>query len=351
MPNLPLRRRRRATASATAVATRTLARSRPETAGLVHGAGSRHWLYQAASCFLRADAPAEAADCLRYLGEHEWAARLYLEAESYEQAALTYAEAGMPEVAGWIYVHNLGRPEAARAVLHDTSQTAAYPAPAQRRIDVEGRTRLSAWHSQIGLIRDRFTGSAAAGDPAANPAAMAVRRRIVSLTAELIGDSGGRRDLGPFLAQATEIKNTAIGQDDWPAGYAARELERLLIDEHDAREANRESAGQQSHQALERSLARRQVQARCDAAERMGEDRIISVLTETQELLANPGMPVMQRAEEWAVAIAEAIRRYDHVALTFSAAVRGRRPGALVRWQEWSARVLKADVTTPVEWS
>ena len=124
-------------------------------------------------------------------------------------------------------------------------------------------------------------------------------------------------------------------------GYAARELERLLINEQTARKEERDATENRRHEALVLELSRKQVHARCDAADGLPENRIIPVLTLTQELLADPSTPCAQRSETWAVAIAEAIRRYDQAALTFAAAVRGRRPGAEFRWQEWSARVLE----------
>ena len=52
-------------------------------------------------------------------------------------------------------------------------------------------------------------------------------------------------------------------------------------------------------------------------------------------------------AEEWMIALAEQAHRADLVALVFAAAVRGRRSGAVVRWQAWAKRVLHTDLIIP----
>jgi hypothetical protein len=52
-------------------------------------------------------------------------------------------------------------------------------------------------------------------------------------------------------------------------------------------------------------------------------------------------------AEEWMISLAEQAHRADLVALVFAAAVRGRRIGAVARWQAWAKRVLHADLIIP----
>jgi len=312
-------------------------------------AGRPQYLYRAVNCYLRAGESVEAAHCLRRLGEYEQAALLYLGSGSYEYAAVAYVEGGQPETAAWVYVHNLGRPQVARDILRRMEQSAARPTQALPGDAPASAGRLSSWHDQIGLTRDRLSGAPSSSDPADDAAPASTCQRITSLAAELIGDSGGRRELTPFLEQVRALKQAAISQDDWPAGYAARELERLLLDERDARNAERRAAEQRHEQDRIYALSLRQVQARCDAADGVCDDGIITVLTQTQELLADPHIPGAERTETWAVAIAEAIRRYDQAALVFAAAVRGHRPGAAARWREWSAQVLKVNLTVPAD--
>ncbi len=108
------------------------------------------------------------------------------------------------------------------------------------------------------------------------------------------------------------------------------------------------------------ALERRLVSARCDVADRLPYRYIRRVLADVQAMLAEasaagrsvtepawPANAASRRIEEWAVALAEAAHRYDQVALVFAAAVRGDRPGAEQRWAEWSARVLRAELTLP----
>lgn len=340
MPDVSWRRPRRKAAHAQ----RARAKAAPSTPP--PPAIQPRYLYRAADCYRRAGEPLEAAGCLRLLGDYEQSAQLYLDSGSYEQAALAYLEDGQHEVAAWIYAHDLGRPEVARGLLQLAEQGVARAA-VSRANEVAGADRLTSWHGQVGVIRDRISGVAPGSDPGS--VAAAVRRRIAGLAAELIGDSGGHRDLAPFLVEIRQLKQAAISGDDWPAGYCARELERLISDEREARQTDRHAAGQRQLRDVPRGLGQRLVLARCAVAEGLRPDRILPALTQTQEVLADPRVLDVHKAEAWGVAIAEVIHRYDQAALIFAAAVRGRRPGAAERWRAWSARVLKVNLVVPAD--
>ncbi len=102
-------------------------------------------------------------------------------------------------------------------------------------------------------------------------------------------------------------------------------------------------------------LSRRLVLARCDVADGLPDRHILPVLADVQAMLAEPlviepawsAIAAGLRIEQWAVALAEAVHRYDQVALVFAAAVRGQRTGAEQRWAEWSVRVLHTELTLP----
>lgn len=297
------------------------------------GTGTEY-LRRAVSCYLRAGKFNEAADCLIRLAERDRAAQLYLRAGAHRLAAEAYAEAGETEAAAWVHVHHLDDAESARAIVN--SNRSAPPASA-------GPDRTQLWRIGVSRLGERVHGFPPTAGEAAGTESM--RDGIVALTRKVLDDTSSAGDIAPFLPEIGQLKLKAVSSQDWRTGYAARELERLLTGEQEARTEERRQAERRRGEDLVRTLSQRQVLARCDVADGIAEHRILSVLAETQELLADARLECAERTETWAVAIAEAMRRYDQAALIFAAAVRGRRPGAAARWRDWSIRVLHADVT------
>ena len=316
--------------------------------------GQVEFLDRAVRCYLRAGNLAEAAECLSQLGDHDQAAVLHLRLGDYPRAAGTYLKAGEPEAAAWVHVHYLGDPERAREILKHLSE----PAPlATRPIGVS--TRTESVESRLRVLQDRFRAvsaslqgpppvpAALAGEPGTGSVAPAglARSRIILVADYLAGASPSSIKPEARLEEIRTLKRAAVGQDDWPAGYAARELECLLVRERDLQAEDRAQAERRHQESLAQALSQHLVQARCDVADGAGLLRVGPVLAQTQALLAKSRTPCPQRIENWAVAIAEALRRYDQVALIFASSVRGRRPGAVLRWREWSVQVLQADAT------
>jgi hypothetical protein len=99
--------------------------------------------------------------------------------------------------------------------------------------------------------------------------------------------------------------------------------------------------------ARESSLRMRLALARCDVAEGRSDREPLAALAAAAVFLGSHSLVYDRLVEQWAVATAESMRRYDQVALLFAAAVRGRRSGAARRWTEWAARVLQSEITLP----
>ncbi|MGP4045106.1 hypothetical protein [Streptomyces sp. 2A115] len=99
--------------------------------------------------------------------------------------------------------------------------------------------------------------------------------------------------------------------------------------------------------ARESSLRMRLALARCDVAEDRSEREPLAALAAAMAFLESRSLVHDRLVEQWAVATAESMRRYDQVALLFAAAVRGGRSGAAQRWTEWAARVLRSEITLP----
>ncbi|MFI5893088.1 hypothetical protein ACIA5D_23560 [Actinoplanes sp. NPDC051513] len=84
-------------------------------------------------------------------------------------------------------------------------------------------------------------------------------------------------------------------------------------------------------------LLRRLVEMRCALAEGAPADTVLPVLAAVQDHLGAPGDLVWTSTfEEWGVAVAEAANRFDQVALTYAAAVRGGDDAAAERWRRWA---------------
>ena len=95
-------------------------------------------------------------------------------------------------------------------------------------------------------------------------------------------------------------------------------------------------------------LLRRLVLVRCDVADGVADERSRETLDEVMDHLADRDRRWLDPdVQTWAVLTAEAMRRPDLVALIFAAAVRGLRPEARERWDEWSSRVLLVPLVLP----
>ncbi len=94
-------------------------------------------------------------------------------------------------------------------------------------------------------------------------------------------------------------------------------------------------------------LRRRLVLARCEIAEGAAARVALPVFDAVQAEFARPNALHDLLAEQWAIALADVLNRYDQAALTFAAAVRGRKFGAAQRWAQWSAHVLRTELTLP----
>ncbi|WP_130402105.1 hypothetical protein [Micromonospora violae] len=88
------------------------------------------------------------------------------------------------------------------------------------------------------------------------------------------------------------------------------------------------------------------VRARCDAAQDIHAERILLVLGDVQRLQAWPD-GAADPIEEWAVAVATALRRPDQAALIFAASARGGSAGAVVRWRDWFKREYGEELVLP----
>ncbi len=346
MPERGWRRRRREAAPVPELASQPPQPASPADDGRPAADG---YLRSATRCYLRAGNLTDAASCLRQLGDHGQEADLYLQLGDYEQAATAYEDAGDVEAAAWVYAHHLDDPGTARAIIRraeprarqqawDAFTPVAKPGPEK----VPDPDRESPWSSHLRRVGERLARlpdepPESGAQPETQPTA---RSRIV----QLIGNAGWfAGDLPVLIEQARSLKQAAIGQNDWPAAYGAREIEGRLGYEQAARAAERTQSALRQDERRVRAFYCVQLLARCAAAEGAGQHGIVPVLRETQDLLADRKLPWVPRIETWGVAIAEVIRRYDQAALIFAASVRGQRPGAESRWSQWSARLLDTD--------
>lgn len=312
------------------------------------------YLRRAADCYVRAGELTAAAGCLGQLSsplELDEAARLYLRAGEYQLAAQTYARAGRTEVAGWTLVHYLDDAASARAILkwappQDVS-------PLLPRMDTSPWSDMSA-DSPVGTrvrrLTDRLASLPASGTGGIPGQPWPPRARMAQLLNRILGGALDDSEVPTILAEIREITADMVSARDVAAAYLARELRRLISELQDHHDEQVQRSQQQAREQRTIGLARRQVYARCDVADGFADNRVLEVLALTQQALAgNSATQQAERTEAWGIAIAEAIRRYDQVALIFAAAVRGHRTGAARRWQEWSTRVLHAAAVIPAE--
>jgi hypothetical protein len=123
------------------------------------------------------------------------------------------------------------------------------------------------------------------------------------------------------------------------AGMVTEAAWTLVHDAGDVAKARAELDSAYSEQiAPDERLLRDIVLARCGVADGDPPRPILAVLARAQHWLAGSASGPSVRVEEWAVAVAAAMRRFDQVALVYAAAVRGGRLGAADRWRDWSDR-------------
>lgn len=335
MPEFPWRRRVRRPGQDPAAA---VAQVVPEPAR--QGSRGTAYLERAASCYLRAGNPAAAADCLSKLGRYDQAAQVWLDCGEYQQAVAMYLRTDeLAEVSAWIYVHHLGEPAAAREVARRVSQRLS---SAPRSAQGPDTARQSYLTDRLRRVRAHLE-QQRISLPADAVSQATVSHHVIGQIVDLFDMRLTMGDLILAIKKISEAKTGAILRGDWLAGYAASEIESLLVDEQTVRLGERELVLQRSRFPETRMLSCDLVLARCDAAEGAPHQRITPVLAQTQTYLADSRRPWVPRIETWGVAIASAIRRYDQVALIFAAAVRGQRPGATMRWSRWSTEVLHTD--------
>lgn len=93
-------------------------------------------------------------------------------------------------------------------------------------------------------------------------------------------------------------------------------------------------------------LVRRLVEARCAIAEGAPADLVLPLLREVRSRLAE-GSERLPQSEQWAVAIAETICRFDQVALLYAGAVQGGDVSAGSRWTQWAQRRFGQSILLP----
>jgi hypothetical protein len=343
MPDQP-RHRRRGKQPAAPATRQEPAQGSGRPAASAASATKSDYLHRAADCYLRAGELTEAARCLSAIStplQQSRAADLYLRAGEYGLAALAYADAGRAEAAAWTHVHYLGETAAARAILQENPVPNVPPLVVSHAIDPWPRAD-SPWGVRVRQVGQRLAGHQVSGtDPAEGTSA---RDGLTALIERVLSDAFGYSGMTAALAEVRQLTADTVAARDLPAAYAARELGRLLADLQARHTDLDDRVRQRGQEDWNRTLAQRQVYARCDVADGSAQDHALEVLAATQRVLADTSnRHHAERTETWGVAIADAMRRYDQAALIFAAAVRGRRPGAAKRWQEWSARVLRAD--------
>ncbi|MFI0980880.1 hypothetical protein ACH4SP_28215 [Streptomyces sp. NPDC021093] len=147
------------------------------------------------------------------------------------------------------------------------------------------------------------------------------------------GDTAGARR----MSTAPPLRISDFGQEIlsfhfWPQMTDVPDPERDPIAEQEARDS---------------SLRMRLALARCDVMDGRPDQEPLAALDAAARFLTFRDLVYDRLVEEWAVATAESMKRYDQVALLFAAAVRGRRSGAAQRWRQWAARVLNSEITLP----
>ncbi|MEU4536130.1 hypothetical protein AB0G15_14820 [Streptosporangium sp. NPDC023825] len=95
------------------------------------------------------------------------------------------------------------------------------------------------------------------------------------------------------------------------------------------------------------TLHQRLALARCAIVDGAPAETIPPVIGDVCAELSDQDALYDRFLEEWAVALAEHLRRYDQVALVYAASVRGRRHGAETRWAQWALRVLGTELIIP----
>jgi hypothetical protein len=165
-------------------------------------------LVQAASCYRRLGLLTEAARCFREAGDYLRAAELHRDLGRYRDAAHDYAQAGHPDLAGWLLVHDIGSPAAARDQL---ARPAAVAVPALRRKLVEARCDVAEERAPRAALETVAEACHALADPALEADPL-VERWAVDVAEAL------RREDRVALVFAAAVRGGRSGAEDrWRA--------------------------------------------------------------------------------------------------------------------------------------
>jgi hypothetical protein len=147
----------------------------------------------------------------------------------------------------------------------------------------------------------------------------------------------------PGAARAVLAQSPAVAVAEAPPEPGASPPTRLPAAPHSRSHLHRGGRSPRPPATARRRL----VLARCDIAEGAPGASVLPVLAGVAAELARPNAPSDVLVEGWAVALAEAVRRYDQISLVYAAAVRGGRHGAAERWARWSQAMLHSELTLP----
>ncbi|MBO3747501.1 hypothetical protein J5X84_15595 [Streptosporangiaceae bacterium NEAU-GS5] len=288
-------------------------------------------LERAGSCYLRAGDLASAARCYLDAGAYLRAANLYEQVGDYRGAveALTAGEISMD--AAWILADRLG----------DTTE-------ARRRVPDPGRspwagTPLGSAEEAWRILAPEFDSRAHLG-ALPRPTRTDIENALVTL-ALTPDDPEITQRVDMSRRKARDLKEGGIDVQDFETAAAFRDVERRM----QSMQQILSDMGSESRAQQQQSLLERLVLARCDVAERAPERQILPVLADARAALRWPESATDQRTEDWAVTVATAMPRFDHVALIFATSVQARRTGAVRRWQSWSERMFGTRLVLPTE--
>lgn len=299
---------------------------------------------QAALNYRRAGYDLDAARCYQRAGAHRRAAEIYQAQGRYGEAAKSFADAGLPELGGWLLAHDAGQPAEARALLGaldgESSHGVEQPSEPWPSLYIGYNGHRAARTVFAGTVCQ--IGRAPSADFTLHDPRVEWNHATVSTEGGiwLFEDSG--TTTGSWLAGTRQrIGRLEIPSGDIRLGHPCNGP--LLQFEYST--ASPPAGWRDGRQGP--SLRRRLVLARCELAEGNPADAIRPLIADVCASLAASSGRSDQVAEDWAVRLSEVAARYDQAALVFAAAVRGGRYGAAQRWQAWSVRVLGTEIILP----
>jgi hypothetical protein len=184
-------------------------------------------LRRAASCYQRGGQLHEAARCYRAAGSHQLAARTWESAGALTEAVADFMSAGLVERAGWLLVHRLGDPAAAR----DAVSAPASAQPEAERTTVEPLLRalvLARCDAAEGVASER---SRSTLDEVMDRLGRRDRRWLdpeVEGWAVLTAESMGRPDLVALIFAAA-VRGLRPGARERWADWSSRKLLVTLV--------------------------------------------------------------------------------------------------------------------------